>query len=62
MVKDTADLHEISFQSNLRNGRVRKSECAPKLNCNDSGSVNGDLHIDFCLVKKSRSQQCLLNS
>lgn len=56
-----ADLDEISFQSSLCNGHVRKSACAHKLSCNDLCLVNGALAINFHLVKKSECEQCLLN-
>lgn len=43
VVKDEADLHEVTFQRSLWSSDVRKSEYAHKLNCNVLYLVNGAL-------------------
>lgn len=43
VVKDRADLPEVTFQRSLWSGDVRKSEYARKLNCNVLYLVNGAL-------------------
>lgn len=43
VVKDRADLHEVTFQRILWSSDARKSEHAHKLNCNVLYLVNGAL-------------------